>query len=52
MYQRNHAKAGGAQPILAVVVCQPGVENEQWLVPVKYPAQVPYHFFLGGLLVN
>lgn len=47
MDECDHTETGCAHAILALVVAESGVEYEQWLVPVQYAAQVPYHLLLG-----
>ena len=52
MYQSNHAKAGRALATAVLLGIQPGVEHEQWFVPVQYPTQESDHFLLSLLLVT
>ena len=46
MYESNHAETGSAEAVAAVVVAEPRVEDEQWLVSIEYATQIPYHLFL------
>lgn len=46
MYQGNHAETRRAHAVLALVVAEASVKYKEWLVPVEYTTQVPYHLFL------
>lgn len=52
MYECNHAEAGRAKAVFALVVSKACVEHEQRLVAVQYATQIPYHLFLRRFLVN
>ena len=45
--QGYHAELGSAQSISAIIFTETSVENEERLVTVENPAEIPYHLLFS-----